>query len=218
MGEVSLKEKVYEQILLKIIKNEFPIDEFIVESQLTKMFNVSRTTIREALIELCNDGILRNIARTGYQIVKITGKEIKDAFQVRLLLEIEGVKLALKQITDKDIERLEKLTLEGNEDDNDSSELTELEKKIELNSRFHLQLNALSRNSVMNNILKDILNFLRRAIAQIIIYQMDLPAHDFDTSYHFQIIKALRERNKNRVTQLLRKDIQSYEKLLREYV
>ncbi|MCK5673153.1 MAG: GntR family transcriptional regulator, partial [Spirochaetales bacterium] len=87
----SLKAVIYDKILNRIVSNEFATDDLLVESQLVKMFDVSRAPVREALIELCSANIIRNIPRAGYQIIRISEKDLRDGLQFRLMLEIEGL-------------------------------------------------------------------------------------------------------------------------------
>ncbi|UCF98437.1 MAG: GntR family transcriptional regulator, partial [Spirochaetaceae bacterium] len=108
----SLKQRIYQQIFEKIINNEFPLNEFLVEGKLAEMFGVSRAPVREALVELCNERILRNIPRAGYQIVQLSQKELRDALQLRLILETEGLKLACDRLNDDSISRLKALKKE----------------------------------------------------------------------------------------------------------
>ena len=46
--------------------------------------------MREALIELCNEGILRSIPRLGYQIIPVTQKDIANSTELRLLIEMNA--------------------------------------------------------------------------------------------------------------------------------
>ena len=108
-GDGSLKQKIYRQIFEKIINNEFPLDEFLVEGRLAEMFGVSRAPVREALVELCNEKVLRNIPRAGYQIVQLSQKELRDALQLRLILETEALKLACDRLNADSVARLEAL-------------------------------------------------------------------------------------------------------------
>ena len=72
-------------------------EEFLTEARLAEQFQASRAPVREALVALCNKGILQNIPRVGYRLVTIGLKEVRDALAVRLLLESEAARLALRQ-------------------------------------------------------------------------------------------------------------------------
>lgn len=97
------------------MNSEFSLNDLLVESQLAKLFNVSKAPVREALIELCSARILRNIPRAGYQIIRISEKDIRNALQFRLLLEVEGLKLGFSQITEKDLSPIKSLAAKSDE-------------------------------------------------------------------------------------------------------
>ena len=77
----TLQQQIYTKILYKIVNGEYPYDQFLTESALVNEFGVSRILVREALIELRKDNILKSIPRAGYQIVQISGSEIRDAIR-----------------------------------------------------------------------------------------------------------------------------------------
>ena len=69
--KTTLADQIYSAILDKIMRNEFPMDQFLTEAYLAEHFEASRAPVREALVKLCNENILRSIPRTGYQIHNI---------------------------------------------------------------------------------------------------------------------------------------------------
>lgn len=208
----SLKKKIYEQILQKIIKNEFPIDQFLVESKLAEMFGVSRAPVREALVELCNENILRNIPRAGYQIVQISRRDIRDALQIRMILEIEGAKMACERLTDENIETLKALKqeLEQAQDQNSIN----LEDWVKTGSHLHLTLAELSGNALLYKMVKETHDILRRATVQI-FPDTEFPSLE-QPSYHLEIVKAMIRRDKEKVAELLYKDINTLREFLQE--
>lgn len=113
--EPSLKQKTYQFILEGILSSQFTPETLLVEKQLCNLYDVSRSPVREALIELCRDGILRNIPRAGYQVQRLTEKQIRDAFQMRLLLEEEGLKQAYGRLTREKLISLENLAVNSEE-------------------------------------------------------------------------------------------------------
>jgi DNA-binding GntR family transcriptional regulator len=208
-ASMSLKDKVREQILQKIVKNEFPIDELIIEGKLAQMFGVSRAPVREALVELCNENILRNLPRAGYQIVQLSQKDIKDAIHVRILLEVEAGRLACQRITDKEIDKLKRLKtkIESQESGRGS-----LERWITDGAYLHSTLAAFSGNGVLCKMIREIIDILRRAMAQVYLHG-DLPSL-LQPHYHLEIIQALMARDEIKTADLLCKDINT----LREFL
>ena len=61
----SLKDRVHDQILEMIIKNASTEDIVMNEKRLAELLNVSKLTVREALIMLCSEGVLKSVPRYG---------------------------------------------------------------------------------------------------------------------------------------------------------
>ena len=206
----TLKSRIYDQILKMILHNEVPMDELLVETRLMEKFHVSRAPIREALIELCNDNILKNIPRAGYQIVRISEKEMRDAFQLRQILELEGLRMGWKRIGAEELSELEALAQESDRARLDGIRSDTLAPKMKLNTQFHLRINRLSGNELMTRVLQDTINLLMRGLAQIMSREneMPLPAR----THHMAIVEAIRSGNLEEALRELRSDIVDQEK------
>ena len=86
-NEQSLKDYIYTSILQDIVNSEYTPNQIITEKEIIQKYNCSRSPVREALISLCGDNVLRNIPRCGYQVVHITLEDIEDIQRYRLVLE-----------------------------------------------------------------------------------------------------------------------------------
>jgi len=208
----SLKKKIYQQIFQKIINNEFPLDEFLVEGKLAEMFGVSRAPVREALVELCNEKILRNIPRAGYQIVQLSQKELRDALQLRLILETEGMKMACDRLSDGSVARLKALKKELQE--LEKGEVISLGDWITSGSRFHLTIAELSGNQLLYEKIRETHDIIWRATVQIYLNQ-DYPRRE-QPLLHEQIVNAMIRGDKEKAVELLRKDINTLREILQE--
>jgi DNA-binding GntR family transcriptional regulator len=203
---------MYDNILKLVIHNEVPIDSLLVESRLVEMFNVSRAPVREALIELCNDNILHNIPRAGYQIVRISPKEMRDAFQLRQVLEIEGLRIGWDRLTEKDLKELTELARESDKARLDGVKSDTLNAKMRLNMQFHLRINELSGNALMTGTLKSTINLLMRGLAQIMSKENEMPVPK--RTYHSGIVEAFAKKSLENAIDYLRTDIVDQEKVM----
>ncbi|WP_020610956.1 GntR family transcriptional regulator [Sediminispirochaeta bajacaliforniensis] len=205
--KMTLKEQVHDKILDLIIQNRIPMHEFLKEGELATRFKVSKAPIREALIELCNENIIRNIPRSGYQIIQLTERDIHEATQFRLILEIEGLHLAAKNIHPDKMKQLKAMVEETNYIEN--QHFVDLQSWWENNTKFHVTLNSMSDNSLITDALNRTIHLLWRAIAQLF---WDKPAEEY-LSYndhtHEDIYAALSEGEIEKAEQLLRHDIWS---------
>ena len=208
----SLKKKIYQQIFQKIINNEFPLDEFLVEGKLAEMFGVSRAPVREALVELCNEKILRNIPRAGYQIVQLSQKELRDALQLRLILETEGMKMACDRLSDGSVARLKALKKELQE--LEKGEVISLGDWITSGSRLHLTIAELSGNQLLYEKIRETHDIIWRATVQIYLNQ-DYPRRE-QPLLHEQVVDAMIRGDKEKAVELLRKDINTLREILQE--
>lgn len=208
MGTQSLKSRIYDEILKKIVSNEFTPDELLVESHLLTMFEVSRAPVREALIELCSANIIKNIPRAGYQIIRISEKDIRDALQFRLILEIQGLELGFPRMDEKIISDLALLSSRSDEVRYQGLQSDEVSNKMKMNNQFHLALNSISRNSLITSALERTLDLLWRGLVQIMIHENKIPVPD--STFHSNIVKALRSRDLPSAIKYLRNDIMVY--------
>ena len=78
MQKETFKARVYRGIYDAVTTGEYRPNDILTENQMIEKFGVSKSPVREALVELCKDGVLINIPRMGYQVRAVTLKEIMD--------------------------------------------------------------------------------------------------------------------------------------------
>ncbi|MFR2849170.1 MAG: GntR family transcriptional regulator [Hungatella hathewayi] len=106
MKSQSVKELVYEGILNDILQGVYPANSILNERMLTEKYQVSKTPVREALVQLCSEGILKNIPRFGYQLPVITPAEINGIIEYRMMLECAALEKTIRIITNDEIDAL----------------------------------------------------------------------------------------------------------------
>ncbi len=80
--------------------------ERLTELAAAEMFNVSRTPVREAMLELTAMGIMQLKRNCGAILLPFGPDELRDVYAVRALLEVEAARLAASRIPQETIERL----------------------------------------------------------------------------------------------------------------
>ena len=103
----SLKEQAYKLIKDAILYRRLKLNIVYSQDDLCSELGISRTPVREALIELISDGLVVFVRRRGFKIVELTRKEALDIIEVRSDLEKFGAELAAQRISDEQLERLE---------------------------------------------------------------------------------------------------------------
>lgn len=76
------------------------------ETALSEQFEVSRTPIREALIQLASMGLVVIRPRRGAVVAEVSAQQLVEMFEVMAELEAMCCRLAARRMTQEDLERL----------------------------------------------------------------------------------------------------------------
>jgi DNA-binding GntR family transcriptional regulator len=106
----SLRKQVVENLREAIIERRLSPGERLVERELCELLGVSRTSIREALVELEAEGLIHNIPNRGPVVARISPKLAEEVYQLRAALEGLAAQLFARRATDAQIAELERAT------------------------------------------------------------------------------------------------------------
>ena len=101
-------DEAYRFILDRIFKG-LRSDQPLSEQALASLLGMSRTPVREALKRLENEGILVSYGKRGTFINIPTLKEIKDIYEVRIVLEPQAARWAAKNINRDELAKFKRL-------------------------------------------------------------------------------------------------------------
>lgn len=93
MGDVvtsertSGREKAYAFLKENVLTDPDRQGEFLSEQELADRIGVSRTPIREALLLLAAEDLVRLVPKRGAQIVPLSGREISEVMELRGIVE-----------------------------------------------------------------------------------------------------------------------------------
>ena len=185
---------VKEQIMTRSI---FPGNR-IVEDDLAKDFGVSRAAIRNVMTKLQGDGFVEIIPNKGTIVTKPTNEEIRKVYHTRLHLELGAGALAVQNITDEAIARMEE-NYAAQVKLKDAFSIVEY---TELNRTFHWEIVCASNNEYYAKYLNEIYN-----IVHIFLTFYD-NAKDNSRSLqtHRLLLDALKERDPQKVEAAIRLD------------
>ena len=139
----NLRQKVYTQIKYDIISCKLAPGSPISESQFVDRFQVSKTPIREALTSLQKDRLVEYIPNRGFSIANISFKDIQEIYEARIFFEAVLIKLAVKHITDPEIDKLESYASIKY----DWNDPTSIDAYLQANLDFHLDMARAARNN-----------------------------------------------------------------------
>jgi DNA-binding GntR family transcriptional regulator len=114
-----------------ILSGEFASGTRLGEAELATRLSVSRTPIREALSRLAAEGLVELQPHRGARVATWTTGQLREIFELRLLLEPAAVRMAVPKLTGEQLDELEDLATEMI---TRAAGLTEM---VELNRSFH---------------------------------------------------------------------------------
>jgi DNA-binding GntR family transcriptional regulator len=143
-------QRVTEQIRTMILGGRLRPGERLVEESLSAELGVSRVPVREALLALTAQGLVRIEPRRGATVAEVTPRIVAELVEVRALLEGLNAKLAAQR-HDPEIVGLLRDTLERG---NEAAKAGTREELARLNAEFHERLAEASRNSVLSDVMR----------------------------------------------------------------
>lgn len=93
----SLACMVAARLRVAIINGELELGESIVEEKLAESFGVSRTPVRDALLQLQNQGLVEVQPKRGTFVFTPTEADVTRLCEFRLMLEVQAVRLAVQR-------------------------------------------------------------------------------------------------------------------------
>lgn len=83
----SASERAYQYVKGEILRRRFAAHDLISEGQIAHAVGVSRTPVREALLRLQGEGLLRLLPKRGALVMPVTADEAADIMETRRLIE-----------------------------------------------------------------------------------------------------------------------------------
>jgi DNA-binding GntR family transcriptional regulator len=141
----SLREQALSALRTAITSGELEPGRHLVETELSDMLQISRGTLREALRQLEQEGLLSAGPRGRLSVRHLDGKEIRDIFAVRAALE----SLAVRMLCELPDRASVIASLRSAVDAMAAAAEASLEERIESDLEFHRTLCRLSGNETL---------------------------------------------------------------------
>ncbi|MFF1614579.1 GntR family transcriptional regulator [Amycolatopsis sp. NPDC058278] len=92
-----------------IVRGEFVPNQRLVEADLSDRFGASRATVRAALIELTNEGLIERVQNRGARVRAVSLEEAVEISEVRMMLESLCAAKAAERVSDAEVGELREL-------------------------------------------------------------------------------------------------------------
>lgn len=159
----TLPEVVYRSLRDAIFNGVLKPGQPLRQDGVARSLGVSRAPLREALSRLESEGIVIQLPHRGYTVVSLDPEEIREIFDLRMLVESSAIQYSTKLRTDEDVLVATRI-LEEMENTSTSS-ISGSRHWFSLNTDFHEALLAPSRRThhlrVISNLRGVVEHYLR---------------------------------------------------------
>jgi len=208
----TYKEQAYQWIKEAVIYQKFQQDAIYSQEAICQELGISRTPVREALLELQKEGYLRFCRGKGIQIVSLDDKAIHDILEMRLYQESVAAELAAKRADDADIEYIAECLAESHQ----HLDSKDIDLCYRLDHLFHRAIAKAAHNDLLYRTIDDVLDHYLRFEA-LSIYRNYSGAHTI-WKEHNALYNALKARDPQQAVDAARGHLQgAYRRTLGKY-
>ena len=195
-------EYVLRVLKKNIIECALKPGQMLSENALTEELNVSRTPVREALVELSKIDLIEVLPKRGSRVTKINYALVEESNFARKVLEKAIVEICCDLEKPQDFFRLEEnLKLQKR-----FLYMSNQSRLLELDDEFHQLLFQMAKKSHVYDYLEDIrIPFDRiRYLSLLVIFDLQT------VNDHIEILNAIRQRNKEEALAVMDKHLSRY--------
>lgn len=144
-----LSDQVSQAITDGLLNGRYRPGDRLVESELSEMLGISRSPIREALVELQKAGLITKQPGRRAVIRSWSTQDLEELFAVRALLEGYAARLVASRNGELELDRLRETVVEMQQAA-DNDDFTSL---VRLDLAFHEELWRMSGNTLLQTVL-----------------------------------------------------------------
>ena len=87
-----MRTDVYDELKMRLLAGELRSGQFVSQRELTSLLGATLNPVREAIRKLEAEGLINVYAQRGIQVIEAKPKAINDAYEFRLLLELNAIR------------------------------------------------------------------------------------------------------------------------------
>src|SRR3984893_8304903 len=109
----TVRERAVRELRDRILTGALPAGTRVNLDAITAEFATSRTPVREALLELSFEGLVRVAPRSGITVIGISSKDVIDSFTILGVLTGQAAAWAAQRVTPEELASLRELAAQG---------------------------------------------------------------------------------------------------------
>ncbi len=165
LGHRTMAVAAADELRRRILEGEFPGGYQLRQDALANDLGVSRIPIREALVQLESEGLVKIVAHRGAVVSELSVDEIEELFALRALLEPRLLRLSVPHLTGDDFAALDRILADydAEMDSRDASRWGEL--NTALHMRLYERANQPRTASIVASLLQGTDRYTRMQLA-----------------------------------------------------
>lgn len=203
LAAVTTADKVYEQLLQQIVNGIIAPGSKISEPELSKKFEISRSTLREALNRLEKCHLIERKANVGSRVVDCSIEGLLELYITREALEGMACRQAAMNMTDEEIKNMQQMLKDHSNQQDLKDGISYYQEEGDVD--FHYKVILGSHNQQLINIICGQLYHLVRMYR--IQFGMKSSRAKRAFQEHSQIIQAIADRDGELAELLMRRHI-----------
>lgn len=188
----TLRTRIAHELREEILTGHIPAGVTLGLDELAQHFGSSRTPVREALIELEQDGLVQITPRAGIKVASVSPRELLDNFSLFAMLSGVAAEWASQRMTPERLDRICAL--------NERVEAAIHERSDDLvlaNWLFHREINLAAQSQRLCSLLRRTCRVVPARFFELIPDQAEITPHD-----HRELLAALEARDGQRAREL----------------
>lgn len=207
----SLKDVAFQTIRKAILTGRLEAGEMYNEISLAKEMGISRTPVREALLDLANKGFVVYEPRKGVRISRLTPRQIVDLLKFRSVLERGIVQVIIPFLTDEHVRKIEAI----DEKEIEAAKRLDTLAALDLNREFHIYLATLTENQYIISALENIYDLIDWTVSKALLFEELIPSY---IQHHKGIVAKLKKRDFEGAQKAIEEHIAFVEKTVLEWL
>jgi DNA-binding GntR family transcriptional regulator len=184
LEKTSLRQQALTALRRAITTGQLTPGTHLVETDLSDALQISRGTLREAMRQLQQEGLISAGARGRLAVRHLDAKEIRDIFNVRAALE----SMAARELASRSDRTEAVATLRHAVDEMDRWAEANLEDRIEADLRFHRTMCQLTGNETLLHQWTSLEGSIRMSI---MFAGVDRAIKNMNAKRHYDIVDAI---------------------------
>ncbi|MCC6681269.1 MAG: GntR family transcriptional regulator [Phycisphaeraceae bacterium] len=212
----NLRHEAYTAIRDMLLDGEWSGGDRLSTLQLSRQLGLSRTPVREAVAQLASEGLIHQSPRRGARVPVVTAEELREMYDLRLVLECFAVSEAASHINAEELNQLEVccdrwllLIRQVRRTDSQQMARKQWQEWVNIDEHYHRVIYAASRNKLLFKTLID-LRLLSRTMRMF--RSGKPPIFDFSEAvltyrHHRSLLRALAEGDSEAASGFMRQQI-----------